>query len=168
MNQRFPWVRLSVVVLSVSVVAALLLWPTAYRLGFGLDLLGREAPPLERAPGVGANYLLDQLAVWWGAVSSRPTQAWDWVPALSLGALGVLGLLVVIAKVAGTFVLGGLLVGYHSGIRLGAARHRAAQAAALRLLRRFGRLWLSELLLVVAVIVAFDAATLALQVAGAR
>lgn len=111
---------------------------------------------------------MDNIAVWWGAVSSRPTQGLDWLIAFGLGALGIVGLLVVTSKVAVTFVLGGLLVGYHAGIRLGAARHRSAQAAAMRLLRRFGRLWFSELLLVLAVIVAFDSATLALQVAGTR
>lgn len=168
MTLRVHWLRVSVVVLTAAAVAALWLWPTAHRLGFGLDLLSREAPPLERAPTVGAVYLMDAIAVWWGAVSSRPTQGLAWIVAFSLGALGIIGLLVVMAKVAVTFVLGGLLVGYHAGIRLGAARHPRAQAAAMRLLRRFGRLWLSELLLVLAVIVAFDAATLALQVAATR
>lgn len=168
MRLRVHWLRLSVVILTASGVAALWLWPTAYRLGFGLDLLGREAPPLERAPAAGATYLMDNIAVWWGEASSRPTQGSDWLIAIGLGALGIVGLLVVTSKVAVTFVLGGLLVGYHAGISLGAAHHRSAQAAAMRLLRRFGRLWLSELLLVLAVIVAFDAATLALQVAGTR
>jgi hypothetical protein len=168
MTVRVHWVGLAVVVLGGSVLVALLLWPTAYRLGFGLELLSREAPPIERAPQVGATYLMDRAAVWWGAVSSRPTEGWDWLAAMGLAALGILGLIVVLAKAVGTFVLGGLLAGYLAGHRLGAARHRGAQTAALRLVRRFGRLWISELLLVVAVVVAFDAATLALQVASTR
>ena len=168
MMRRVHWARLSAMVLGTSALAALLLWPTGYRLGFGLELLSRDAPPLERTPEVWVSYLMDRAAVWWGEVSSRPTNGWDWLVAIGLAGLGILGLVLVLAKAAGTLLLGGLLIGYHAGMRLGAARHRAARVASLRLLRRFGRLWFSELLLVVAVIVAFDGATLALQVTGAR
>lgn len=159
-----------VLVLALSIAAAVAVWPTSYRLGWAASLLGREIPPAAEEPAAIGQYVFELTSAWWGRVNAHPPQtAWDWVAVIGLSAFASTALITVIAKA----VVFALVTAAGLGAACGAVVTRfggsfvAWELFWLRvapLMRRAMRFWLAEFFLVMAGIVALDAVALALRV----
>jgi hypothetical protein len=140
------------------------------------DILGRELPDsLLEWPAALGSHLYDGLMTWWGAFNLHPpASGWDWLAILALCGFALMALAVVALKaivfftvavaglafVAGSSVAGALTRGRNRRMALRSLRRVA------RLLGVAARLGTAEFLLALAAVVAFDAAALALRVAG--
>lgn len=157
-------------VLVLSIAAAIAVWPTSYRMGWAIALLGREIAPAGEEPAAIGRYLFELASAWWGRVNAHPPQSvGDWVGVAGLSALAGGALMAVIAKA----VVLALLIAAGLGAACGVMFTRFGRSLVawelfrLRvapLLRWAVHLWLAEFFLVMAGIIALDAMALALRV----
>jgi hypothetical protein len=157
------------IVLTLSIAAAVAAWPTSYRLGWALSLLGREMPPAGDEPVAIGRYVFELASAWWGRLNAHPPQsALDWVAVAGVSGFAGAALIAVIAKA----VVLALMTAAGLGAACGAMVARFGGPFAWPLLRlrvapvlRWAvRFWLAEFFLVMAGIVALDAVALALRV----
>jgi len=160
----------AVLVLALSIVAAVAVYPTPYRLGWATGVLGLEIPPTADEPAAIGRYVFELASVWWGGVNAHPQQsAWDWIAVVGVSAFAGTALIVVIAKA----VVFALMTAAALGAACGAVVARFGgsfvawelfKSRVAPLIRRAARFWLAEFFLVMAGIVALDAVALALRV----
>ncbi len=159
----------ALLVLALSIAAAVAVYPTSYRFGWATGVLGREMPTTGEEPAAIGHYVFELASTWWGRVNAHPPQsAWDWIAVVGVSAFAGTALIAVLAKA----VVFALMTADGFGAACGALVTRfngsfvAWDLFRLRvapLLRRSMRFWLAEFFLVMAGIVALDAVALALR-----
>lgn len=157
--------------LAFSIVAAIVLWPTVWRLGWATSVLSKQMPPPGGELAAVGKYLQDAATLWWLHLNNHPPATiGDWLSVAVVSAFATLALILVISKALLMALLGAGLLGGLLGT--GLARGRTDKAgrdvlvSAAGLLKSLSRWWLAELLIAVAGVVALDAVVLALNVHG--
>ncbi len=168
---RRAYVLQAATLLSLSIAAAIVLWPTVWRLGWATSVLSKEVPPPGGELAAVGKYLWDAATVWWLHLSNHPPATMgDWLSIVVVSAFAAFALIVVIAKALIMALLGAALLGGFVGVTLARVRPRGVAidffGAAAGLLKRMSRLWFAEFLIAVAGVVALDAVVLALNVRG--
>ncbi|SKA40395.1 hypothetical protein SAMN02745126_06344 [Enhydrobacter aerosaccus] len=162
-------VKQAFMLLLASIFMAVVAWPTAYRYGWGTAILGLEVAPAGQELQAVGTFIREKASIWWIAANSHPPQSVaEWILLVALSAFAAFALLIVIAKVALVALAAAFAFGAGVGVLASGRAPLADRQHALRrlaqLLRLQARFWLSEILLVIAGVVALEAAALALRV----